>query len=243
MGVGGVGKWAEIGYQYCIDALFPKRCFGCGAWDTFLCDSCAGRMPLHLLDECLLCQGRGGQGGHICPRCAPKSALDGLIAATYFHEGVAQKLVHHMKFGGGRDIAKLHCAPAMISCLCSAEVVWITESLQGIIPVPLHPYREAERGYNQARILCEGVALELGVPVYDCMRKTKNTRPQARKTRAQRMEVSHGVYGFDFSGASLPQSVLLVDDVCTTGSTLQACARRLKLAGVARVYGCVFARD
>jgi ComF family protein len=114
-------------------------------------------------------------------------------------------------------------------------------SISAVIPVPLHRKRQWNRTFNQAEILAQGIAKLWGVPVWKALRKMKVTHPQSSLSgTVRRMNLRNT---FEFRGSSRnAKSVLLVDDVVTTGSTLNECARTLKQNGVKRVYGVTIAR-
>ncbi len=110
-----------------------------------------------------------------------------------------------------------------------------------VVPVPLHPRRLRERGFNQAEILAESVARAAGAPLRRDLRRVRNTAPQWRLNRVQRAENLRGAFE---APAPLPYArALLVDDVYTSGGTLEDCARALKAAGVSAVKAYVLARD
>lgn len=108
-----------------------------------------------------------------------------------------------------------------------------------VVPVPLHPRREYQRGFNQA----EDLARELGVPVSPLLRRIVHTQSQIELPKDRRQENVNGAFGFRPSAtSSIPRIVVLVDDVSTTGATLEACARVLKCAGVKEVRALTAAR-
>ena len=108
-----------------------------------------------------------------------------------------------------------------------------------VVPVPLHPRREYQRGFNQA----EDLARELGVPVMPLLKRVVFTQSQIELPKDQRQENVKDAFGFRPSAsASIPQIVVLVDDVSTTGATLESCARVLKSAGVKEVRALTAAR-
>lgn len=106
-----------------------------------------------------------------------------------------------------------------------------------IVPVPLHPSRLRSRGFNQAELLAEALGKETGLPVRLLLKKGKKTKDQKSLNRMQRQKNVKNAFLIDEDaiGERLPMSVLLLDDVYTTGSTLTACARVLKARGVKRV--------
>ena len=111
----------------------------------------------------------------------------------------------------------------------------------GIVPVPLHPDRERERGYNQSELLARRVAWAAGIPVYPhALRRVRATAAQMTLNAAERRLNVAGAFHCD-DPALRGATVLLVDDVCTTASTLDACAQALKAAGAAEVHGLALA--
>ena len=106
-----------------------------------------------------------------------------------------------------------------------------------IVPVPLHPSKQRRRGFNQAELLAEALGEETGIPVRLLLKKTKKTRDQKSLSKQQRKKNVSNAFCVDKMaiGKQLPESVLLLDDVSTTGSTLTACAKVLKAYGVKRV--------
>jgi ComF family protein len=123
---------------------------------------------------------------------------------------------------------------------------YFPDPIDFIIPVPLYPTAERIRGYNQALRLAEALALRLQIPVLNALARIRLTQAQHRLNRVQRQENVEGAFGL--SSDTMLQKIkgkrlLLLDDVCTTGSTFVACAQVLKAAGAARVQGFCLARD
>lgn len=154
------------------------------------------------------------------------------------HDGVLRTLVHEAKYGGHASIARAlgrRMRPSVADLLAGAD---------GIVPVPLHPVRRLQRGFNQAEVLAQA----LGVPVRNVLRRRRWTRAQAQLTAARR----RGNVAQAFALAWRPwrpvatgirgQVLVLVDDVRTTGATLDACAAVLRQAGAAEVRALVVAR-
>ncbi len=106
-----------------------------------------------------------------------------------------------------------------------------------IVPVPMHPSKQRIRGFNQAELLAEALGKEINVPVRLLLIKQKKTRDQKSLSRSQRKKNVKDAFAVDETelGAHIPESVLLLDDVTTTGSTLTACAKALKAIGVAKI--------
>ncbi len=151
-------------------------------------------------------------------------------AATGLHEGKLQQAVHALKYEGVVSLA----APLSARMIAGLQVLHWKFDL--IVPVPLHASRQRWRHYNQAHLLGEALELALRVPCApDAIERLRATPPQVGLSRAQRQSNVEGAFAADPSRVA-GAVVLLVDDVFTTGATLQACARALLAAGAPAVY-------
>jgi ComF family protein len=143
------------------------------------------------------------------------------------HEGVIRTRIHQFKFE-----AQMEWVPALVELLEVAHAGMALPVPDLILPVPLHPGRLKERGFNQSGLLAAGLARRLRAPVsFDVIERKSRTQPQTRLTRRERLKNLKGA--FELSGARgvRGRRVLLVDDVFTTGATLSECARTLKKKG------------
>ncbi len=150
-----------------------------------------------------------------------------------------RSVIHRFKYRNGRRLAPL------LAALLSARLK--ATPLPGPFPqavtfVPMHPRRERERGYNQSRLLAEELARHLGLDCLPLLARPRSSPPQAGLSMEQRRANLRGCLETN-PGADVPCSILLVDDVFTTGTTLSECARALKQAGAGCVVACVLARD
>jgi ComF family protein len=150
-----------------------------------------------------------------------------VVAAHY--EPPLKELIWEFKYGGRRDLA------TPLSGLLTEEVR--LSRGQAIIPLPLARRREWWRGYNQARELTRALAGSL--PVVEGLRRVRETKPQVELSRKERLVNLAGAFR---AGAGLPARVLLIDDVATTGASLEAAARALNEAGVREIWAAVLAR-
>lgn len=203
-----------------LRALLPRRCPGC--------DAQLGREA----GLCLRCRAA------LTPRVEAYSPLsprpEGHLLTLGAYRGTTRRAVRALKFGGARDLA---------GALGAALAAGVPASWQvsAVVPVPLHPARERERGFNQSALLAGALAAALPVPCVPALRRTRATAQQARLHAGERSANLAGAFQADARRLP-PGSVLLVDDVLTTGSTLTACQDALHAAGVARVYFAVVAR-
>ncbi len=223
-----VYKWLEN----ILDALLPARCPLCGEKVSGggFCPGCLADLPWigHACRRCGL--PLPATAGAFCGRCLNQSpAFDRTLAPLAWRAPV-DRLVHALKFREG-----LHLVGPLAGLWQPAE------RPEALIPVPLHPARLRERGFNQADLLARAAGSRLGIPVLSPCRRRRATPPQHRlDARARRRNLAGA-----FACTGLPghlRHVALVDDVMTTGSTLEALARALRARDGLRVDAWVLAR-
>jgi ComF family protein len=154
------------------------------------------------------------------------------------YEGSLREIIHAFKYSARRSLAR----PLARLVRAQAATHAVLDDVDAIVPVPLHRSRKRTRGFNQARDLAR--ALKLDAPVLNALRRVRATRPQADLPAAQRHRNVRDAFALAAPRKLPPPGacVLLVDDVCTTGATLEACARVLKRAGVREVRAVTVAR-
>jgi ComF family protein len=220
-----------------IDFFFPPRCIGCGKSGAFLCRACQRKLPRISPPFCSRC-GRPVASGTLCASCwnAPAD-IDGIRSVFYF-DGIIRKAIHELKYYNLRALSV--CLSEFLCTYFHANEM----ECDIILPVPLHRARLRQRGYNQSALLAKNLGRLTGLPVVeDCLVRIKESNPQARtKTgneRRKNVEDAFQCRGDVITGSR----VILIDDVCTTGATLEACATTLKKSGVISVWGLTIARD
>jgi competence protein ComFC len=214
-----------------VDFFFPPRCVGCGKAGKFLCDSCYHRLPRIFPPICIRC-GRPESTATYCPSCwGWQPHIDG-IRSPFRFDGVIRKAIHELKYRNLRAMAG-RLAALLAHYLSSASIPGDL-----LVPVPLHDQRLRERGYNQSALIGRELSKLVLLPVaegYLC--HIKNSPPQARTTYVDQ-RLSNVVDAFSCNGQRLNgKRIILVDDVCTSGATLEACAVALKSAGAVSVWG------
>jgi ComF family protein len=202
----------------CLAALLSPPCAACG----------------RVLDRPL--------NGAVCASCwtsivrgGPTLSIQWISRASAIgpYEGTLREILHALKYEGRRSVAP------QLSEMMATDGAEILRTADFVVPVPLHPRRERERGFNQADDLARG----LGLPVVRALRRERPTAPQVGLSREERAANVHGAFihcGED--PFQQPPVIVLVDDVMTTGATLEACARVLKSAGAADVRALTAAR-
>ena len=223
-------------FQSLAEWLFPAKCIGCGVRGTPLCTACRRELP-HLPEgTCARCSAwRSARGA--CRSCRRLSPVLRSVHAAFAYEGAAREAVVTLKFRGGRYLAPL------MGELWRAELVGQPIYADLLVPVPLTVERQRERGFNQAALLADELALTLGRPVLKDVLVRRERPAQRTLGAAQRLRNLRGAIACVQPDAVAGQRVLLVDDVVTTGATLSACAASLAAAGAQRISALAFARD
>ena len=223
-------------YQVMLDLLFPPRCVGCSCWGDWFCDTCLGEIRRPEPPLCRTCGREIAEPGLCAGCCLSPPPIDG-IRAPAFLDGPLRKAIHAFKYDGLRALS-----PALGRILTE---YWLEHPLPAdvIVPVPLHPSRQRRRGYNQSSLLARELAKASGVPMDEhCLRRTRPTRPQVGLNAQQRQNNVAGAF-LCVDDRVANQRILLIDDVCTTASTLIACATTLRSHGALSVWGLTLARD
>lgn len=228
-----------------LDTLFPIHCFGCDTQDEYLCQACLNIFPRRLRQRCPTCLKATTPQGVVCSSCFGIHSLDGLFAASLYRSPIVSASLH---------IFKYRFIPAFAKPLghwLAERIVEADVALPAyFIPVPLHQRRLRFRGFNQslllARTLADILTPGFAIPVLEnCLLRTRATKPQMKtKTREERLNNLKNAFAFTKKSASLIQgkTLWLIDDVATTGTTLEECAKVLKKAGAKKVFGIVLAR-
>ena len=218
-----------------LDLLYPPRCAGCGRGGEWYCALCLRQTVPVPQPYCQRC-GQPLTNGN-CRSCtvAPP-VVDAVRAATLF-EGPVRQAIHRLKYSNLTAVA-----PALGQLLAEAydEAAW---SVDVIVPVPLHPARQRQRGYNQAERLARPLAAAFALPLApQALRRSRATGDQIGLDPAGRRANVAGAFAVAQPAAIAGKTVLLVDDVATTGCTLDACARALFDSGARGVFALVLAR-
>lgn len=222
-----------------LDLIYPPRCPGCGRMGVLFCDACQAKIePLHVV-ACLRC-GRPISGGAVCFDCRrPPSPLDDVAATAVFGDPL-RPAIHALKYENVRDLAR----PLGARMAAFWPAAWRPGEPGApdlIIPVPLHGSRVRERGYNQSALLTRVLGPAAGIPIHEkTLTRRRATRPQVGLDAAGRRENVAGAFAVRSNVEG--RRIVLVDDVCTTGATLEACAAALKAAGAVVVWGYTLSR-
>jgi len=219
-----------------LNLLFPKWCIGCGKEGDFICSTCRS-IPRIMPPLCPRC-GKPQPSGILCPGCVSwRAEIDG-IRSPFRFDGVMRQAIYQLKYRNLRALAE-PLAKLLQDYL-------ITNPMPGevLVPVPLHQKRLRERGYNQSSLLAKELGKLINLPVVDdCLIRQRHAPPQTRTSTVDE-RWSNVADAFTCHDHGLrDKQVLLIDDVSTSGATLDACAAALKAAGATSVWGLVLARE
>lgn len=225
-----------------LDLVFPPRCVSCNAFGAFICSGCQATMTAAGGARCPTCwmprrAGGARESAHPCGRCRHTAPAFNAVRAVYVYEGPARDAVHALKYRGVSAVAR-----EMASSMATALQAW-SPLVTVVMPVPIAGHRRRLRGYNQTELLAAEVARDSRLPlVRRALRKCLSTAPQVQQPdeEARRRNVAGS---FNCRGRPPAGGVLLIDDVITTGATLDACARVLLNAGSGPVFALTFARE
>lgn len=230
-----------LGYQVyqtvwdILDWVYPPKCAGCEREGYRWCPDCASSVMTLGASICPVC-GEIHQDQTICERCKVSPPHYFALRSWAVFRGAIRKAVHRLKYKRDVALGGVLCRP-MIQLL---EVQgW---KIDLVMPVPLGLARFAERGYNQAALLARPLALYFQLPYQpNILRRIRETRSQVGLSLALRKENVEGAFKA-FDNSIRGKNVLVVDDVTTSGSTLNACAGALLEAGACQVYGLTLTR-
>lgn len=224
--------------DYVINLFFPRRCPVCGdivqPFGELICPGCVGELSPVKQPVCKKC-GKEVESGRMeyCYDCARKPRTFQQNFALLNYNSAASRSMSAIKYRGRREYLDFY---SQAVCLRFAKTIGKL-SPDVMVPVPIHPSRRRSRGFNQAELLARRIGRQLGIPVCPKgLKRVKKTLPQKELNQAERLKNLRQA----FVPGRLPygvKTVLLIDDIYTTGSTLEACARALKSMGVEKVYG------
>jgi ComF family protein len=240
-------------FRNLIDLIYPPRCPICQAFlerekigemgrELPLCEGCSSSFIQITSPLCPVC-GRpfaaGTERDHVCEDCLRRRPFFEKARAPYLYEGSLLTAIHEFKYA-----EKTYLARPLGLLLSSFAKTWLHGHRKLLVmPVPLHPKRLRERGFNQSLLLADRVAETLDADLdFSSLKRIRYTKPQTGLGSKERKRNVRKAFGVSSREAVKGREVLLVDDVATTGSTLNECARTLKRAGCRQVFCLVLAR-
>ena len=253
-------------WLFFLDLIFPIECLGCAREGRWICDDCFREIKFKPKQYCLHCK-KENNFGQFCPSCQIIYSLDGVWIAALYDELLINRAIKSLKYhfisSLAGDLSKLMILfvgglleqSRVLKSGLDAGVDWQNFKRAGalplailnfndnlVIPVPLSNRRLRWRGFNQAGLLAQKVSDEYGLALDNInLVRTRHKKPQAKLNEISRLENIKGC--FSWRGGDLnKQAVILIDDVVTTGATLNECAKVLKASGAGEVWGLVVAK-
>lgn len=191
------------------------------------CETCSEPFPGAITDE------------FTCANCGHRKLYFETAVAAYRSRGIVRRVIHDFKYN-----RQIHLRHVVARWLADAldDVRLRGRRFDRLVPVPLHPARRRERGFNQADLLAELLSRRTSIPLQPVLQRIRYTKTQTAFDRAERMENLRNAFRLRKNATVQGYRVLLIDDVLTTGSTLSECARVLKVAGAVSVHAATAAR-
>lgn len=220
-----------------LDLVFPRFCLRCGTEGTAWCDGCAASFsPLPPVARCPFCETTGSW--RACGGCREETYLDGLAAVAPYGNAVVREALTAWKYHGDPEMGR--AVDLWIRQAVASRDTLVFPSGATVTHLPLHVSRRRHRGFDQAEEVARSLSDTLGLPRRTLLVRTHATASQARRAAGERMVGD--LDGAFAAVAEVPRKVILCDDVCTSGTTLDAAARALKEAGAEVVWGFAVAR-
>jgi ComF family protein len=230
-----------------LDLFLPRSCAGCqdvwlAAGEGLWCKNCLRELSWIRSPICPRCgtpyTNSPSAPDHLCGECTLSPVPFDTARSAVEHSGVVRDRIHQLKFGG-----RLHWVPPLADLLAYTFQQACPGSVDLVLPVPLHVRRLRQRGFNQSALMARALGRRLRLPVhFDILVRTRWTDPQTRLSREERRQNVKGSFCVTVPGGVESKSVLLIDDVYTTGTTLMECSKILKKAGAGEVHALTVTR-
>lgn len=228
-----------------LDLIYPKKCLGCGRSGGYFCSGCLNLVSLEQNRICPVCE-RPALGGFTHPGCLSSYSLDG-FTAVFAYRGLIKKAIKKLKYKFVSDLAS--DLVELFLSFCGEDKAFSDFCRQKevfLVPIPLHPSRFRWRGFNQAELLGKMIAGNLGINFSsDLLLRIKNTKPQVELSEKERQKNIKDAFKINRDHKSFiinHQSLIIFDDVWTSGATLREAAKVLKRNGAKKVWGLTTAR-
>src|SRR5579864_1388541 len=225
--------------------LYPPSCTICSASvevGEYLCDQCEAKVTRIVPPFCAKCSepfDGAITSSFACANCAHCTLHFEAAVSAYRARGIVRHVILNFKYG--KQIHLRHLVARWLIAVFDDERIR-ERQFDAIVPVPLHPARQRERGFNQAAALAEHLSAHMALPLRPVLERTRYTMTQTAFDRTERMQNLRNAFRLRRNADVRRLRVLLIDDVLTTGSTLSECARVLKQAGAQSVHAATAAR-
>ena len=228
-----------------VELFYPSNCVACGlaqAPEIFLCDECRNSiLPINppFCHRCSRPFEGAITGEFSCPNCEDCIMAFDCAISIYQAKGVLRDLIHRFKYGGQYYLRRL-LAQILLETMRDERITALP--VDALVPVPLHPARRRERGFNQAEALAKLLAKQTAIPMLDCIERRSYTQTQTQFDRSERRRNLRNAFALRKNSFVVGKNIVLLDDVLTTGSTLHECAVVLRESGAESVRAITVAR-
>jgi ComF family protein len=227
-------------FDHFIDLIFPPRCAICkNKSQKIICEDCLGKAVYLKPPMCGTCgkpRDKYFTGG-LCEDCAGGGVPFDMARSVALYDGMLKEAIHKFKFDGRKALSP-YLGRFLVSYLQYGDIP--VKEIELIIPIPLSGQREKQRGYNQSKLLAEEISGHYSIPLDSAsLKKIKDVAPQFDLSRKERLRNVRGAF---HSSSLAGKSVLIIDDIYTTGATAREASSALKAAGAKSVYVLTLAR-
>jgi len=223
---------------FLLDLIFPCRCVSCGdpvsSSMNHLCLKCRSSMTVPE-NACSICSGTVNDG--LCSICGDRMFYPAAHASLFHYEKVSKAAIHSLKFDGMKHIYKI-----FIPFICK-KMEEFNVKFDIITSVPMNRKKLVKRGYNQSKLLAKGVCRKTGIDFYELLEEQKNTMQQRSLNYSERFINVIDRYETVNNAKFQNKVILLIDDVFTTGATINECSRKLILSGASKVFSITLVRS
>lgn len=217
-----------------FEILLPSSCIGCGEMHTLLCDNCKlNRIQMSHSQYCHVCK-KKVTSGFLHKECKSETFLDGVVIACKYSHFIEQ-IIAELKYKFFTSTT-----PIIVDLMESSIKFNLLPKDSVFTFVPLYKTKKWSRGFNQTELIAKELSKRHNLKVEDILKRKRNTKTQVGMSREERIENLKDV--FEVKTNSLSEKIVIIDDVMTSGTTLEECAKVLKAGGVNEVYGFVLAR-
>lgn len=225
-----------------LDILFPPICLNCQKTledkNRLICQPCLSLVKLNNTLFCPVCRARLAESKRICHYDSPYL----LAAAGNYDDPVLQNLIHCFKYKYFKNLAPI-LAEVLIKYLSNLSLSMVKSQKSVVVFIPLHPRRERQRGFNQAKLIAEIVARRFNLALVDALKRVKDTKSQAKmKETEKRIENVSGCFAIKNPEMIQGKNIILIDDVFTSGATMNEAVKILKKNGAKRIIALVLAK-
>ena len=222
-------------YRAFLASLYPKkrRCALCGVEDSrYFCSLCASGIEFINDRKCLKC-GKGLEDNYsdsICLQCRGSNFIFNTAYSSFYYTASGKELIHKIKYEGLKPLAKV-LAKYMLNII-------VEENIEGdvIVPVPIHKDKEEFRGFNQSYLIAEHLSRYISLPMWPALIRSKATKEQYKLDKLERKINVNNAFSPNLLYNVINKRVLLIDDVFTTGNTVNECSKVLKKSGAVEIY-------